>query len=426
MKKGAFFKSVRVAVVLLVSVAIAILLVQLRPRAERQERSSNGRLVEVIRTYSQTLPMIIEAYGTVVPRESLKLVAEVRGQVVAMHPAFIEGGFTKSGEVLLTIDPRDYELAIRRATVGIRQAQAELERLKQDVLNLNASLKLARSDVALALAEFNRFKRLAGKDMTSQSVLDKAERQHLTSRERLQALENQLALTTPSRVLLESQLEMAKVAKEQAALDLERCRIKAPFEAWVSQKAVETGQHLTAGQPVGSIYRAGAFDIEVKIPLGDLAWFPDEAAAGDRLPVDVRFMETPIPKRWNGRVARVKAALDPTTRTLPVVIEVDEPSNRDATTHAAYRLKPGMFVTVRIKGRPVENIHRLPRHLVHDGDTVFLAVQDRLNIQPVTVLRSFKTAVLINGGLSDGDLVVTTPLSGAVEGMKIRIKELRN
>ena len=428
MKKGALFKTVRVVIVLLVAVAIAVLLVKVRPRAEKQERTSDGRLVEVVRTRSLSLPMIVEAYGTVAPREPLKLVAEVRGQVVAMHPAFIEGGFVKSGEVLLTIDPRDYELAVRRAKVGIRQAQAELDRLAQDVLNLNASLKLARSDVDLALAELNRFKKLAGLDMTSQSVLDKADRQVLTSRERVQSLENQLAITKPDRIRLENQMEMAKVSLEQAILDVERCRIDTPFDAWVTQKTVETGQHLAIGQSVGSIYRAGAFDIEVKIPLNDLAWFPDDVGSGEGLPVEVLFMETSIPKLWNGRVARIKAALDQTTRTLPVVVEVDEPSAEDSIIRAADRLKPGMFVTVRIQGRQVENVHRLPRHLIHDGDTVYLAANDQLSIQPVTILRSFKQNVLISSGLSDGDLVITTPLSGAVPGMKIRIEDsgLRN
>jgi RND family efflux transporter MFP subunit len=422
MKKGALFKTVRVVIVLLVAVAIAVLLVKVRPRAEKQERTSDGRLVEVVRTRSQSLPMIVEAYGTVAPRESLKLVAEVRGQVVAMHPAFIEGGFVKSGEVLLTIDPRDYELAVRRAKVGIRQAQAELDRLAQDILNLNASLKLARSDVDLALAELNRFKKLAGLDMTSQSVLDKADRQVLTSRERVQSLENQLAITGPDRIRLENRMEMARVSLEQAILDLERCRIDTPFDAWVTQKTVETGQHLEIGQSVGSIYRAGGFDIEVKIPLNDLAWFPDDVGSGEGLPVEVLFMETAMPKLWNGRVARVKAALDQTTRTLPVVVEVDEPAAEDSVIRAADRLKPGMFVTVRIQGRRVENVHRLPRHLIHDGDTVFLAANDQLSIQPVTILRSFKQTVLISGGLSDGDLVITTPLSGAVPGMRIRIQ----
>jgi len=216
---------------------------------------------------------------------------------------------------------------------------------------------------------------------------------------------------------------LAKLVAEKAMLDLERCRIEAPYDAWVTDKAVETGQHLNAGQAVGSIYRAGAFDIEVKIPMGDLAWLPEAGESEDGRPAEVVFSEIAPPKRWHGRVARVKAALDPTTRTLPVVIEVDQPIGEGgANQRAADRLKPGMFVTVSIRGRQVENLHQLPRHLIRDGDTVFLATDDRLTIQPVTILRRFKTTVLISDGLSDGDLVITTPISGAVPGLRIRIQ----
>jgi hypothetical protein len=68
MKKGSLFKSVRVAVVLLIAVAIAIALVQLRPRAEKQARTSEGQLVEVVRTRSQTLPMIVDDVVSAVKR----------------------------------------------------------------------------------------------------------------------------------------------------------------------------------------------------------------------------------------------------------------------------------------------------------------------------------------------------------------------
>lgn len=422
MNKGVLFKTVRVAVVLLISAALAVALVWLRPRAEKQERTEEGRLVEVVETHAQRLPVMVDAYGTVAPRESLQLVAEVRGQVVSMHPSFKEGAFVPAGDVLVTIDPRDYELAVRRARVGIRQAQADLDRLEQDIRNLKASLALACADVELTLAEVNRLKKLAGKDMASQSVLDKADRQHLTSRERVQALENQLALTGPNRIRLRSQLEMAKVALAQAELELTRCRIDAPFDAWVLHKTVETGQHLNAGQPVGSIYRAGAFEIEVKVPPADIAWFADADDTGAHPPVNILYAETTPTRQWTGRVARIKAALDAATRTLPVVVEVDDPTALQPGSLAAGRLKPGMFVTVSIQGREVDNVHRLPRHLVRDGDTVYLARNDRLAIQPVTILRRFKDSVLVSDGLSDGDLVITSPISGAVGGMRIRIE----
>jgi RND family efflux transporter MFP subunit len=424
MDRGAAFKTLRVVVVLLVSVAIAVILMQLRPRAEKSERPAIGRLVEGFHTHPQTVPMVIEAYGTVAPRESLTLVAQVRGQVVAMHPAFVEGGLVKAGEALLTIDLRDYRLAVERAAVGVRQSRADLDRLAQDVRNLNASLELARSDVALAAAEARRLKKLAGRDMASQSALDKADRQYLTSRERLQSLENQLAVTGPERIRRQSQLEIAELATEQARLDLARCRVAAPYDAWVTSKSVETGQHVSVGQQVGRIYRAGAFDIDVKIPVSDLAWFPDGGAGGIGLDAEVVFAETRPPGIWTGRVARIKADLDPTTRTLPVVIAVDEPAAHRASTQTVLRMRPGMFVTVRIQGRRVDNVHRLPRHLIRDDDAVYLFIDGQLHIRPVTVLRRLKTDVLVSEGLSDGDLVITTPVSNAVDGMRIRIDQI--
>ena len=56
MKKGALFKTVRVAVVLLVAMAIAIALVQLRPRAEKQARTSDGRLWRLSAPVHSTFP----------------------------------------------------------------------------------------------------------------------------------------------------------------------------------------------------------------------------------------------------------------------------------------------------------------------------------------------------------------------------------
>ncbi|MDH3876854.1 MAG: hypothetical protein OET18_03335, partial [Desulfobacterales bacterium] len=77
MKKGATFKTVRVFVVILTAIIIAAVLVILRPKAERRVVEDRGRLVEVFAARAEKVQMVIEAYGTVTPREALLLVAEV-------------------------------------------------------------------------------------------------------------------------------------------------------------------------------------------------------------------------------------------------------------------------------------------------------------------------------------------------------------
>jgi multidrug resistance efflux pump len=199
MKKGATFKTIRVFVVVLVAIIIAIVLVFLSPKAERRVPEETGRLVEVFAARAEKVQMVIEAYGTVEPRESLLLVAEVRGQIVATDPTFEEGNFVSKGTRLIQIDPRTYELEVQRRNVQIKQAQAEIKHIEQEVLNLQARIKIAKSDVSLAESEYFRLKKLIDRKVIAQSTVDKSEQQYLASLERLQTLENQLALTGPQK-----------------------------------------------------------------------------------------------------------------------------------------------------------------------------------------------------------------------------------
>ena len=421
MKKGAFFKILRVFAVFLVAIVIAKVLVALRPEAERRTVEETGRLVEVFEAKAEKVQMYIDAYGTVEPREALKLVAEVRGQIVDINPSFKEGGFVKKGTRLIQIDPRTYELEVQRRNVQIKQAQAEIKRLQQEVLNLQARIKIAKSDVSLAKGEYFRLKNLIDRKVISQSTLDKAEQQYLASLERLQALENQMALTGPQKEQLLAQRDLSKVLYQEARLDLERSGIIALFDGWVLDKTVEVGQHVNVGQNMGRIYSAGELDIEVRIPVKDFKWFPADLDQGGAVEAEIIFENAGTQRTWNGRVSRIKAEMDDRTRTLPIVIEVDEASGA-TENQGSLRLRPGMFVRVRIKGKTVDQAFVLPRHVVYPGDVVYTVENERLKINSVTILRAYKNSVIVSQGLSEGDQIIKTPLSSATDGMLVRVK----
>ena len=322
---------------------------------------------------------------------------------------------------LIQIDPRTYELEVQRRNVQIKQAQAEIKRLEQEVLNLQARIKIAKSDVVLTQSEYFRLKKLIDRKVIAQSTLDKAEQQYLASRGRLQALENQLALTGPQKEQLLAQRDMTKVMLAEANLDLERSAIVAPFDGWVLEKTIEVGQHVTIGQSMGRIYSAGELDIEVRIPVKDFKWLPAELNSDARIEADIIFENQGTRRIWNGRVSRVKAQMDDKTRTLPVIIEIDEASKSEENRNAL-RLRPGMFVTVKIKGKDVEQAFVLPRHVVYPGDILYTVEGDRLKIKPVDILRTFKDSVIVSQGLSDGERIIKTPLSSATDGMLVRVK----
>jgi len=421
MQKGAFFKTLRVLIVLSAALVIAATLVILRPKAERQVPVEKGRLVEVFPAKAQNVPMTIESFGTVVPRESLKLVAQVHGPVVEVDAAFKEGNFIPKGTKLIQIDPRTYELEVERRKVQIKQSEAELKRLDQEVVNLKTRAKIAESDVVLAKNEFLRLKTLVAKKVVAQSQLDRTEQAYLASRERLQALENQMALIGPQREQLSAARDMAEVMYRQAKLDLERSMIAAPFDGWVLEKTVEVGQHVNIGQQMGSIYRAGELDIEVNIPSGDFKWLPADMGETTTIPAEVIFKNSASNHVWHGRVARAKAKMDERTRTLPVVIEVDD-LDAAGQKNGGFRLRPGMFVTIRIEGKEVKDAFVLPRHVVYPGNIVYTVAGNQLKIKTINVLRSYKDTVIIDEGLSEDDRIINTPLAGVVDGMRVRVK----
>lgn len=421
MNKGFMFKSLRVIVVLVLSVLITVLLITLRPKAKRVEQKETGILVEAISAKSQNKNMVIETYGTVKPREILKLIAEVKGKIVALSPDFKEGYFIKKGTVLVEIDPRAYQLEVERRRVQIDQIGAELKHLRQETKNLKASIKIAASDAALAEAEFYRLKKLMERKVVAKTTLDKANQKYLASLERLQEFKNRMALTGPQEENLKAQRSMAGVLHRQAELDLEKTRIVSPFDGWVLEKNVEIGLHVQIGQYLGGIYNNGALDVEVRIPVKDLKWIPHDLTRDIKTEAEIFFTSDYGNAIWKGKVTRMLAKMDEKTRTLPAVIEVDVPAVTGKHS-GSLRLRPGMFVTVKIKGEKIKHIFVMPRHVVHKGSVVYTVKDHRLKIKPVNVVRRYKDSVFIDKGLSEGELVITTPLSGAEEGMQVRMK----
>jgi hypothetical protein len=113
--------------------------------------------------------------------------------------------------------------------------------------------------------------------------------------------------------------------------------------------------------------------------------------------------------------------MDERTRTVPLVVEL-VPGSNDSTGNGSLGPRPGMFVSVEIEGLPRAGVFVLPRHTLQSAQTVYLYRENRLHVQPVTVLRQFKDEVFITEGLQPGDLVISSPLPNAREGMPLRLK----
>ncbi len=162
----------------------------------------------------QAVRLNVHSQGVVAPRTEINLVSEVAGKIDHVHPAFAAGGFFKKGEVLLTIDPRDYDLAVTKI-------QAEVAEARKELLREEAEAEQAARE----------WQALGDGGEASDYVLRKP---HLEERR--------------------AKVAAARADLAEARLKRARCELRAPFAGRVREKKADIGQYVTAGETLAHIY----------------------------------------------------------------------------------------------------------------------------------------------------------------------------
>jgi len=165
----------------------------------------------------------------------------------------------------------------------------------------------------------------------------------------------------------------------------------------------------------------GTDTVEVRVPLDsrEMAWFSVPGRNGPAGPeAEVRAEFGGRGFSWKGRVKRMEAEVDQTSRMVHVVVEVQRPYDASQERPA---LLPGTFVDVTIFGRTLADAVAVPRYAVHEGNTVWVFDDGEMDIREVEVARSDREFALVTSGLSGGDLIVLTPLDAVTDGMALRL-----
>ncbi|MBD3220765.1 efflux RND transporter periplasmic adaptor subunit [bacterium] len=379
--------------IVLGAVAVLAVLVATRPRPDRQPPRAPATLVTVHEVRAEQPPIVVDAWGTVEPKRSVNLVAQVTGRVVAVSPNLQAGAFAEAGEVLLEIEDTDYRLAVQQARAQVAQAES--------------NLATAREEARVAREEWQRARADADRD----SPLREAEPTALVFRE-------------PQLRQAEASLEAARAALAQAELDLERCRVAAPFASRVIEEAVDPGDYVMTGSVLGRIDAIDMAEITINLPDRDLAWIQVPRTPGDPTegsPVTVRGEFGGQLHSWPGQAVRLGGAIDRASRTVPVVIEVPEPYG---SHDGRQPLVAGLFVEVEFRADPPAGTVTVPRRGLRPDDVVWvLDEDDRLQIRPVDVVHRGEDRVVLTGGIGPGDRLVTSNLQYVVEGMQLRAED---
>lgn len=367
------------------AVVASFAMIQARPETPKEAVPRPALLVSVATARREPIEFIVRSRGLVSPRTQTTLVSEVSGQISAVSPAFVSGGFFARGDVLIRIDPRNYETLVKRA-------RAEVARARTGVATENALAGYAFEDWE-RLRELN-----AAAGPASELTLRKPQLQ--------QAL---------------AELESREAELEKVEEDLQRTVIRAPYDGMVREKLADVGQYVNVGAQLARTFAVDLAEVRLPVTQKDLRFLDlGKLDAGGELPVVLSASIGDQQFDWEARVVRSEGVFDASSRVLYVVAQIDDPY--DLAGSGREPLRMGTFVTAAIDGLPGGELVAVPRHALSRGTTLWV-VDSNSTIQPRTVgvVRTDEDLAYLDRGVADGEVYVTTPIDHPLPGMRVRL-----
>jgi RND family efflux transporter MFP subunit len=382
-----FFKYILPLGLIALSVVVVVIMVSVAKgkRPDRDDTTDQAIRVDAIPAEIASLNFVVASQGSVKPRTETTLVAEVAGKIVSVSANFISGGFFRQGEILLQIDPSDYETALLRAQASLAARKAQL------------ADQQARSDQAL-------------KDWTNLGR---------------QGEPSDLTLRIPQLAEAKAGVQAAEAELKEAERDLQRTRISVPYDGLVRNKKVDVGQYVTPGTPLGVTFAIDRAEIRLPLSNSDLAYLDLPSATrldkAHRVPVTLTTEGAQSSGEWQAEIVRTEGVVDEISRVIYAVAEVVDPYGVLGQSNQL-ELKMGTFVRAQIQGLRADDVIVLPRSVLQADDTVLIANDERiLEIRQVTVLRAEPRNVYISDGIEAGELVVTTSMDAPIPGTRLAV-----
>lgn len=325
--------------------------------------------VETVTARKADLKVMIPAQGTVEPVTVTRAASEVEGTVIAVSPDYEAGGSFKTGDVLLEIDPADFKAALAQAEASLADAR----------------LQLAQEEARAEQAERD-WERIARPGQTP----------------------NDLVRRIPQLASARAKVEAMVASVDLAMRDLERTKLKAPYDGRIRQKIVDLGTRVGKAAPLAEFYATDILEVRLPVPRQDAAFF-------DLRGQEITLKESGGQQRtWKAVVDRTEGEIQRANRSIIVVARIDGMAE-DAPL-------PGQFVHTEIEGRTIPHVVRVPRRAFAKTDRVMVVGDGHtVTTRQVKTIRTEKDDVLVSEGLENGEQLCVTALVAVIEGMEVKV-----
>jgi membrane fusion protein (multidrug efflux system) len=277
-----------------------------------------------------------------------------------------EGDFVKESDILALLDDTEIRISYEQAKIELEQARLSLEEAEQN---------------------YTRNKELIARELISEQEYQTQEAQY-----------KQRQLDYQNRTENFKNLE----------LQLNYTKIRALSEGYITERLIEVGTRVTANQQVYTIEDFKPLLIRVYVPTSDAIKLKEKMTAE----VTTEVLKGTI---FAGNLKLINPRIDVQTGTVKVTVEVFDET---------LRLKPGMFVEVRIVIGQKENALVIPRRAVlykQNRTYAFILNGNQAAQREITLGLTEEDDVEVSGGLEEGDIIVTVGVDGLKDGQRVDV-----
>ena len=323
-----------------------------------------GKL-SIITAQMSTLPDLLEAVGTVQAAQTSLLASQVMGTIIEVRVR--EGDRVQGGQVVAVIDDAQPKAALDRAVAGAAAARQEVT--------------VSDSDLTLAESTLMRYQSLYKERIVSSQEFDEIKAREQSARAR--------------RDLARADLEHAKAEVTQAQTTLDYTRIRAPFDAVLTEKKADPGTLALPGMPIFTVEDVRRYRLEVAVNESDLRY----VRTGGQVSVAIEALDN---AELKGKVLQIVPAADPASRTFLVKIELPTDPG----------LRSGLFGRAQFS-RGKRQALLIPRSAVVERGQlqgVFVLNQNKVaNLRYVTLGKPSGSGIEVLTGLQGGEWLVANP-----------------
>ena len=321
---------------------------------------------------------VIRSFGNTRSHLETQLSTQVAGEILHLSPNFDVGNTVQAGDLLLEINPIDFQIAITQAESNVAEAQQ-------------------------ILAEEETRSRIAADDWLA------------SGRKLVEA--SDFTLRKPQLVAAKANLKSTQSALKQAQINQSRTQIRAPFDAIVATRSASPGTIVSIGSSLGSLVSSDK--TEVRIPLTpeqiQQAQLPNKIDPNNSQPLFVKVKSPSRPNAtWQAQLVRTEPSVDPQNQVIFYLAEISAPF-----ADPQKFLPLGAFVTVEIPGKAAPESYQVPNNAFVEDRFLWL-IDGENKLQQLSAQRLFTEGSQVVLSLKERPptpfRIATRPLASFREG----------